>query len=62
MEIKCSKRECLNNLSGKCSADVVHYDGRCQTYESVRYSMKGRYGIVKKTKGKYKRYDGEVLK
>ena len=31
-EVKCNKRKCLNNKNGVCTAQLIEYDGLCQTY------------------------------
>lgn len=31
-EVKCIKRKCLNNKNGVCTAQLIEYDGLCQTY------------------------------
>ena len=60
--IVCWKSKCLNNRNGECSADVIEYDGLCQSYITAKHSCKAHCGICRKDKGKLKRKGGEILK
>ena len=61
-DILCCKSKCLNNKKGKCTANVIEYDGLCQTYITAKHSCKPHCGICRKDKGRLKRKGGEVLK
>lgn len=61
-EVVCNKRKCLNNRDGECVADVIEYDGLCQSYITAVHSSKVHCGICRRDKGKLKRKGGEVLK
>lgn len=52
----------INDKYGICTADVIEYNGLCQTYITAKHSCKPHCGICRKDKGKLKRKGGEVLK
>lgn len=62
-QVHCDRKHCLNNDKyGICTADVIEYNGLCQTYITAKRSSKTHCGICRKDKGKLKRKGGEVLK
>ena len=36
--VKCIKRKCLNNKNGVCTAQLIEYDGLCQTYITTTHT------------------------
>ena len=61
-DIMCCKRKCLNNKKGKCTANVIEYDGLCQTYITQGNASKSACGLCVRSNGKLKRKGGEVLR
>ena len=61
-EILCCKSKCLNNKKGKCTANVIEYDGLCQTYITQGNARKSVCGLCVRSNGKLKRKGGEVLR
>lgn len=61
-DILCCKSKCLNNKKGKCTANVIEYDGLCQTYIAQWNASKSACGLCVQSNGKLKRKGGEVLK
>lgn len=61
-EVRCCKSKCLNNKKGVCTANVIEYDGLCQTYITHGGASKNNYGLCVRSHGKLKRKGGEVLK
>ena len=60
--IDCIKRKCLNNKKGKCTAEVIEYDGLCQSYITHGHARKPKGGLCVRSHGKLKHKSNEVLK
>lgn len=62
-QIHCDRKHCLNNDKyGICTANVIEYNGRCQTYIAHSGASKNKCGLCVRSHGKLKRKGGEVLK
>lgn len=62
-QIHCDRKHCLNNDKyGICTANVIEYNGRCQTYIAHSGASKNKGGLCVRSHGKLKRKGGEVLK
>lgn len=60
--IACTKKQCLNNKHGVCTASDIVYDGRCQTFTTPNESMRADVHIVRRVHGKIKLKKGQILK
>lgn len=61
-EIQCTKKECVNNKGGWCSAPQVYYDGRCQSYLRIESCMHGHKGTYRRVHGRVRKSDTSVHK
>ena len=60
--IACSKKQCLNNKHGICTASNIVYDGRCQTFTTPNDSMRADVHMVHRVHGKIKSKKVQVLR
>ena len=60
--VVCSKRKCLNNKNNKCTAEMIEYDGLCQSYITYSHARKPKGGLCVRQHGKLKHKSNEVLK
>ena len=61
-KIACSKKQCLNNKHGVCTASDIVYDGRCQTFTTPNDSMRADVHMVYRVHGKIKSKKGQILR
>ena len=60
--IACTKKQCLNNKHGVCTASDIVYDGRCQTFTTPNESMRADVHMVYRVHGKIKSKKGQILR
>jgi hypothetical protein len=60
--VVCSKHKCLNNKNNECTAEVIEYDGLCQSYITYGHAKKHVGGMCIREHGKLKHKSNEVLK
>lgn len=60
--VDCIKRKCLNNKKGKCTAEVIEYDGLCQSYITYGHTRKLKGGLCVRSHGKLKHKNNKILK
>nr|DAO38031.1 MAG TPA: hypothetical protein [Caudoviricetes sp.] len=61
-EVKCIKRKCLNNKNGVCTAQLIEYEGLCQTYITHDHAHKSNCGLCTRSHGRFKRNGRDVLR
>lgn len=60
--VYCNRRKCLNNRGGKCTAESIVYEGRCETYSTFYSMSKNKGGKCHKVHGKFKADSVKVFK
>ncbi len=60
--IICTKKKCLNNDKGQCTATQIIYDGLCQSYVTAKSGMRSKAGRLIKWSGRFKEPPKNVIK
>ena len=60
--INCNRGRCLNNKYGICTADIIEYEGICQTYITHDQAHKSNCGLCTRSHGRFKRNSRDVLR